>query len=102
MRQLDQRRGERRGDGWPPQQTGRRCGADLMERRAQFERLLAAESRLHGRQWILLLLRELMRPRWTAAPRCVAIHEPRAPQFCEALGHPSCASCHGAIAEEHI
>ena len=50
----------RRGDGRPPQQAGRRCGADLMERRAQFERLLAAESRRHGRKRILLLLRELM------------------------------------------
>ena len=52
---------DRRGDGRPSQQAGRWCGADLMERRAQFERLLAAESRRHGRKRILLLLRELMR-----------------------------------------
>src|ERR1700752_3152315 len=61
MRQLDQRR-QRRGDGRPSQQTGRRYGADLMERRAQFERLLAAESRRHGWKRILLLFRELIRP----------------------------------------
>ena len=34
----------------PSQQAGRRCGADVMERRAQFERLLTAESRGHGRK----------------------------------------------------
>src|SRR4030095_6264133 len=59
MRQLDQRRVERRGDGRPSQQAGWRCGADVMELRAQFEGMFAAESHRHGRQRILLLLREL-------------------------------------------
>src|SRR5215216_708480 len=60
MRQLDERR-YRRCDGRPLQQGRRRRGADVMERGAQFKRLLPAEPDRHRRQRLLLLLRgELM------------------------------------------